>query len=158
MSVNEAKNQFKSYKKIGVVGSRNFTDTRLLKEILSDYQPTVIISGGAKGADSIARQYAVDNKIEYVEYRPNWKHHGKSAGAIRNKIIVQDSDLIIAFWDSVSKGTKITIDYAREIDVPLHIVYFTPNSPESIYQIKPKGILKSVTEGENGEEIINYEN
>lgn len=99
---------------IGIVGSRDFLDCDLLRTTIDNlrenYEVESIISGGARGADSLAKRYATQNDIPLVEHLAQWDVHGKSAGYIRNSLIWKDSDLIIAFWDGKSRGTKHTID------------------------------------------------
>ena len=97
--------------KVAVVGSRN-----IKIENLGEYLPPnteEIVSGGAKGVDSCAREYAIANKIKLTEFLPNYNRYGRGAPIKRNELIVENSDLVIAFWDGVSKGTKYTIDFAK---------------------------------------------
>ena len=75
-----------------------------------------IISGGAQGADSCAERYAKENNLPITIYYACWEEYGKSAGYKRNIKIVDDAELIVAFWDGVSKGTKHSIDYANKED------------------------------------------
>jgi hypothetical protein len=112
--------------KIGVVGSRSFNDYKLVKDTLDPYKGKVwlIVSGGARGADSLGEKWANENWVKTLIHRPDWDKHGKAAGFIRNKQIVDDSDLIIAFWDSLSKGTEHTIRIAREAGKVVKIIYF----------------------------------
>jgi hypothetical protein len=112
--------------KIGVIGSRSFNDYELLKRTLDEYKGKVwvIVSGGAKGADSLGEKWANDNNIKTCIYKPDWDTHGKRAGFIRNKDIVEDSDIIIAFWDSLSRGTEHSINLAKKMDKEVRIVYF----------------------------------
>lgn len=98
--------------KVGVIGSRNFNDYNLLKSVLDDLDISVIISGGAKGADSLAELWASDNNVKTEIYKPNWSL-GRRAAAIRNIEIVKNSELIVAFWDGKSSGTKMTLDIAK---------------------------------------------
>jgi len=76
---------------------------------------TCIVSGGAVGADSLARDLALALGINYYEVRPEWKTYGRAAGPVRNKEIVEKSEAVIAFWDGKSKGTANTIGYARKV-------------------------------------------
>ena len=103
--------------KVGVVGTRTFNDYVLLKSKLDELNYnniiSVIISGGATGADSLAEKYANEKSIKTMIFYPEWKKFGKSAGPIRNKLIVNNSDVIIAFWDNKSIGTYNTICQAR---------------------------------------------
>lgn len=113
-------------KRIGIVGSRGFTDYEFMKqEFLKRYVPEnveCIFSGGAKGADSLARKLANDLGIEIVEILPDWDKYGKSAGFIRNKVIVGSSDELLAFWDGVSKGTQHSINLANQRGIPVSII------------------------------------
>ena len=89
-----------------VIGSRSFVDYKYLHTILSKYQITDIVSGGACGADSLAIAYAKEKSLKYHSYMPDYKLHGKKAPFVRNKLIVSASQICIAFWDGVSKGTE----------------------------------------------------
>lgn len=101
--------------KLAVIGSRSFNDYKALSECLSRFTDiTAIVSGGAKGADSLAERYAFDNGIETIIFIPDWKRHGRGAGMIRNKAIVSAADVIVAFWDGTSKGTKNSIELAKK--------------------------------------------
>ena len=102
--------------KIAIVGSRTFNDyyyfgDELLRRVsLSDMD--VIISGGAKGVDKLAEDFAKANDIPFKEFKANWEKYGKGAGFIRNSLIVEKADMVIAFWDGKSTGTKDSIDKA----------------------------------------------
>ena len=114
--------------RLAIVGSRSFDNYDLLVEkidrLFGDINVHVVISGGAKGADSLAAKYAKDNWSNLIEYLPDWNKHGKSAGFIRNELIVKDCDWLLAFWDGESRGTKHSIDIARKLKKPTVIVYF----------------------------------
>ena len=129
--------------KIAIVGSRHFDDYSLLKRILKAYQQEVtsIVSGGAKGADTLAEQWSLEflNQSPII-IRPNWKdisqanaiikHDNKGnsydarAGLRRNELIAQQADLIIAFWDGQSKGTKQIILYGQQIGKEVNVVKY----------------------------------
>ncbi len=102
--------------KIGIVGSRSFDDYNYLEEkILNDFEIgniNLIISGGAGGADTLGIEFAEKHCIKTKIFKPDWKRYGEAAGPIRNEQIVEEADVIIAFWDGESKGTKDTIDKA----------------------------------------------
>ena len=97
----------------GVIGSRTFTDYDLIKKELDKYVISKIVSGGAKGADSLAEKYAHENNIPVEIFKPDWSL-GRHAGFLRNKTIVEHSDTLIAFWDGVSKGTLSSIKYGEQ--------------------------------------------
>lgn len=112
-------------KNIAIVGGRDFENYDLLKKridtylSLHDIKPRLIVSGGARGADTLAEKYASENNIECRIHYPEWDKYGRKAGFIRNEFIILDSDIVFAFWDGSSKGTKSSIDlslfYGREL-------------------------------------------
>lgn len=114
--------------KLAVVGSRNFNDYELLKSKLDSIHKrkpiTCIVSGGAKGADSLSERWAKENGIETLIFIPDWNKHGKRAGFLRNDDIIQNSDNVVACWDGISKGTKHSISLAEKYKKPLLIVKF----------------------------------
>lgn len=111
--------------KIGVVGSRGFDDyTNLENELNSIKGITEIVSGGAIGADSLARRFAENKQIKLTEFLPDYEQYGRGAPIRRNKEIVEYSDQIIAFWDGKSRGTKNTIDIAKKQGKPVTIIRF----------------------------------
>jgi len=110
--------------KIGVVGSRSFNNYSLLESYLTLLIPFHLISGGAKGADQLAELFANENNLGKTIHLPDWKTFGKSAGFLRNQLIVLDSDFILAFWDGKSKGTKSTIDLAKRNNVSVEVILF----------------------------------
>mgnify|MGYP000860885121 FL=1 len=114
--------------KLAVVGSRTFNDYKLLKEHLDEIHAvtpiTLIISGGAKGADSLAEKWAHQNNIETLIFKPEWDRYGKQAGYLRNKDIILNSDRVLAMWDGVSKGTLHSINIADHHQIPYTVVNF----------------------------------
>ena len=112
--------------KVAVVGSRNFQDYDLLKQILAEYEITEIVSGGAKGADSLGEKYANEHNLPIEIFKPDWKRLGRGAGPARNKTIVENADFVIAFWDGVSKGTQSSINIAKKLNKALRIVMMEP--------------------------------
>lgn len=114
--------------KLAIVGSRTFGDYHLLKKsiekLYGEFEIEEIISGGARGADLLGARYARENKIPLKEHRPDWDKHGKSAGFIRNKLIIRDCTHCIVFWDGISHGAKHDIDLCKEMKKPCEVVYF----------------------------------
>lgn len=110
-----------------VTGSRDIIDTRFVIKCLDDIRKQhyveKIIHGGAKGVDSSVNFYCVLNGIECEAYKPDWFKHGKSAGPIRNKEMVDKCDKGIAIWDGESKGTKNCIKNLIEQKKLLKIFY-----------------------------------
>ena len=110
--------------KLAIVGSRGITSRRLLDNAMSEYDEpiTEIVSGGARGVDTMAEDWAVDNDVDTVIFPADWETHGKSAGYKRNVQIVEYADAVLALWDGKSKGTKHTIDIARRRDKPVRVL------------------------------------
>ena len=109
--------------KVAIVGSRN-----LHVENLEKYLPkntTEIVSGGARGIDSDARAYAQMNRIPLKEFLPDYARYGRIAPLKRNLEIIAYADVVIAFWDEKSHGTKFVIDHCREQGVPVRV--YSPN-------------------------------
>ncbi len=102
--------------KIAVIGSRDFTMVnRIVNRLLrlkEEYPVFELISGGARGVDKHAEEFAEANQIPLEVIRPiNPKD--KFSYLLRNVEIITKADKILAFWDGKSKGTKFVIDYAK---------------------------------------------
>lgn len=114
--------------KLAIIGSRTFIDSELAWSTYKNLpfldQVTHIVSGGAKGADSIAELLAKWSGKEMIVYYPDWDKYGKQAGFIRNRLIINDSDCVLAFWDLKSKGTLNSIQLATKKGIPVHIKRF----------------------------------
>lgn len=110
--------------KIAVVGSRSFTDYSKLVNVLNGVSPSLIISGGADGADQLAERYARENNIPVQIFLPDWNQYGRAAGPIRNKLIVENADLVIAFWDGSSPGTRSSINLANSMNKDCRIIQY----------------------------------
>lgn len=111
-----------------IIGSRTFNDYEKFKESVDPHLPyiTQIISGGATGADSLASDYTKEHNIPILVFKPEWDKYGRSAGFIRNKLIVQSSDIVVAFWDMKSNGTKHSLMYAEKLKIKTIIIDFDP--------------------------------
>lgn len=107
--------------KVAIIGSRGITSLDL-----SNYLPEgvdTIVSGGARGVDSIAAAYAKDHGIRLVEFLPDYDKFGKGAPLKRNHQIIEAADLVLAFWDGHSRGTAYTIREARNAGKEVRITY-----------------------------------
>lgn len=105
-----------------------------LLKIIRSYAPywmsqiTRIISGGARGADLLAEQYAKGKGISSLIFKPAYHKFGRSAPMVRNQQLVDAADLIIAFWDGKSRGTARSLEYAPKKGKLIRIVTFPPAS------------------------------
>jgi predicted Rossmann fold nucleotide-binding protein DprA/Smf involved in DNA uptake len=115
--------------RLGVVGSRKWTDYALMCQVLDEIAPTVIVSGGARGADRLAERYASERGLSLRVFKPNLIDHRKfrDAAFARNAEIVADSDQVVAFWIGNSTGTAHTIGLAKKAGKLLRIVEGTPS-------------------------------
>jgi hypothetical protein len=123
----------KEGKTVAVIGSRSLTDTNLVYSFLDAKRDKIklLVSGGAKrGPDHFANEWAKDRGFPILIFYPNWyNEHGqfvKSAGYARNYEIVQASDLIVCFYDGVSRGSQHSMDIAKSLKKPVQIITFTP--------------------------------
>lgn len=85
--------------------------------------PECIISGGARGVDSLAAAFARENNIPLVEFLPKYDRFGRSAPLKRNIEIVEACDKVLAFWNGTSRGTLYTINAAKRMGKPVEIVH-----------------------------------
>lgn len=103
--------------RILVCGGRNYQDKDRVNKILDDLHNShgigLMICGGAKGADTIAKDWALFRGITCIEVLPNWDKYGKAAGPIRNKKMLDDycPHYVIAFPGG--KGTENMIEQAE---------------------------------------------
>ena len=113
-----------------VAGGREFENYALMSEKLNDlfihsseFNGSVIkiISGMAKGADTLAIRYADEHKLTKVLFPANWKSYPRIAGFLRNEDMLSIATHLIAFWDGKSSGTKDMIDIAQEKGIPVWI-------------------------------------
>lgn len=128
--------------KVGIVGGRGFNDQVLFDNTLTAFtiehgKITHVVSGAAKGADTMGANFAKRFGIELTEFIPEWDKYGRSAGFRRNQDIIANSEYVIAFWDGSSKGTKSSIDLAKKLNIPILVVYYTPLS--TVY-VERKGL------------------
>ena len=110
--------------KVAVIGSRG-----IKLDNLGDYLPddlTEIVSGGAKGIDTTAREYATEHGIKLTEFLPEYNRYKRGAPLKRNIQIAEYADKVLAFWDGKSRGTKFVIDYCKNNNIPVGVIVVNP--------------------------------
>lgn len=118
---------------IAIIGGRDFNDFETLEKVVlthvkgSQLFDCKIISGKAKGADTLGEKFAEKYGLEVIEFPADWAKFGKSAGIIRNKDIIKNGDVIFAFWDRKSKGTANGIELCKKQDKRLILTYYGEN-------------------------------
>jgi len=111
-----------------IAGGRKFDDYTLLKSKCDHYllkqETVIIVSGKAKGADTLGEQYAQECDFDIKEFPADWNKYGKRAGYLRNQEMANYADGLIAFWNGESKGTKHMIDIAKKGGLKVKIVKY----------------------------------
>lgn len=104
--------------KVLVCGGRNFTDSKRVFETLDAYEKIdEIIHGGARGADTLAGDWAQHNGVEETRVLAQWTKYGNRAGPIRNReMLGLNPDLVIAF--AGGKGTADMVRIAKAAGIP----------------------------------------
>ncbi len=127
--------------RILICGSRDYSDYIKIRDAVLSLFPastedistgllpkdTVIIAGGAKGADSLAADVAAVYWTGYKEYKADWNRYGKAAGSIRNKQMLEEGkpDLVLAFPSNpykISPGTANMIAQARKAGIEVRVI------------------------------------
>lgn len=109
-----------------VCGSRSWSDYAAISDqlsLVSSGVGLVVVHGGAMGADTVAANYALRSGIPTEVFYADWDKYGKRAGILRNNEMLDTRpDLVLAFWDGKSRGTKHTIDEARRRGIPCEVI------------------------------------
>ena len=123
-------NDYQEASRIIIAGGRDFDDYEYMSTKLSDLfkdqnvfnnKVIKVISGMAKGADTLGIQYADEHKITKILFPANWKEYPRIAGFLRNYDMLSIATHLIAFWDGKSNGTKHMIEIAQMKGVPVWI-------------------------------------
>ncbi len=109
--------------KIIIAGGRDFDDYGRLYTVMGEYDHyhVELVCGMAKGADALGLEWAQLNHVDVAKFPADWDTHGKSAGYIRNSEMADYADVLVAFWDGTSKGTKHMIDLALGKGLEVHV-------------------------------------
>jgi hypothetical protein len=120
--------------KVIIAGGRFFDDYDLLKKkvsaILKNATNITIISGAAKGADTLGENYGYEMGYEVISMPANWEKYGKSAGYRRNEDMAKIADACICFWDGESRGTGHMINLAKQYNLQLRVIRYDKSLPK----------------------------
>lgn len=115
---------------IAIVGSRSFANEHIIRTAIRKWmalapEGVTIVSGGARGADSIGEAIAKELSLPTIIHLPDWQRYGKSAGFRRNMDIVRDADVVLAFFADGprSNGTSHTVAEARIKGKVVHVYH-----------------------------------
>ena len=121
-------------RRVLVCGGAKFDDYSLLElslnKILNEYSNDTIeiVSGHAKGADSLGEKYAQKKNLKCTVFNAEWSKYGRAAGPIRNSQMLeyakQENPLVVAFWDGESHGTKDTINKAKKSNIRCEVIMY----------------------------------
>jgi len=108
--------------KLAITGSRNFDNIEFMMESLSSVMEKLgeankileVWAGGAKGADALAVEAARRLGLPFHEIKADWAIYGRAAGPMRNKALVEECDVLVAFPIGESKGTRGCIQLGRK--------------------------------------------
>jgi len=101
--------------RVAIVGSRDYPNLEEVREyVMSLPDDTVVVTGGARGVDKTAEVAARERGLKVVVHEAEWNKYGKAAGPMRNRVVVEDCDKLVAFWDEVTPGTKNVISQASK--------------------------------------------
>ena len=106
--------------RVAIVGSRGIRVSNIGEYL---FECDEIISGGARGVDACAAEYAKENGIRLSVILPKYERYGKAAPIIRNREIVDNCDYVIAFWDGFSRGTLSVIRYSEKTRKPYKLIF-----------------------------------
>ena len=125
-----------NYSYILIAGSRNFENLDIfacvfnnlvmeLPEHVRASRNIVIVEGGARGVDTMAREFAKGNGLLFKEFKPEWNKYGRAAGPKRNddmtEYVAEHNGRALYFWDGESRGTKQCIMSARKRGLPITV-------------------------------------
>ncbi len=156
--ISEEPNETKQIK-LAIIGGRDFQDYELVKATVAKVKSEIvaIVSGGAKGADSLAERYAREHGIPVEVYPADWNKHGRRAGFLRNQDIISACDAVIAFWDGVSAGTRSSIEIADKAGKSVHIEGYDNSDPTALAPVaetKPNPYYQRVRTDAEGRRFL----
>ncbi|TMC00793.1 MAG: DUF2493 domain-containing protein [Chloroflexi bacterium] len=109
--------------KVAIVGSRRFSDPQRVSDYVNSLPPRAsIITGSASGVDAAATKAARAKGIPVQVVPASFDELADaSKSAARNQRLVDACDILVAFWDGSSKGTRATVDRALDSAKEVHV-------------------------------------
>jgi hypothetical protein len=114
--------------KVAIVGSRHFPEMDRVREFVEALPAgAIVLTGGASGVDATAGQAARDRGLGLIKLPPRFEETtDPGASARRNQELVDAADILVAFWDGSSQGTRKTVERALESGREVHV--YLPDS------------------------------
>ena len=118
----DIKQEMEAEMKVIIAGSRTVTSQGLVDQAIkqSGFKIDEVVCGEARGVDTLGRRWAEKRSVPVKSFPADWAKHGKSAGFLRNKAMVDYADALVAVTTG-SVGTAHTIRLARECGLPTHV-------------------------------------
>lgn len=106
-----------------IAGGRDFDKYFTLEKVLNSFRPVIdeVVSGDARGADTMGAVWASANDIRVKHFPADWDYYGHAAGFIRNIEMGDYADFAICFWDGESKGTEHMIRTMKMKKKPYYV-------------------------------------
>lgn len=122
--------------RIAIVGSRGFKALKYVDDFVREHVKSddLIVTGGALGVDLAAMKAAKSYGRSMLVHYPDWNTYGKKAGYLRNVKIIEDSDVVVAFWDGLSKGTAHSISEAEKANKMVRV--FVEDDDGNVMQVE----------------------
>ena len=114
-------------RRVIIAGGRDFDDNDFLMEVMADlyegvFDPKIeVVSGGATGADTLGAEWAAIWSLPVRTFPADWEAYGKAAGPVRNQQMAEYADVLVAFWDGKSRGTRSMIQIALNEGLEVHV-------------------------------------
>lgn len=114
--------------RIIIAGSRSINDQKLIYRYINHLLKNIkdceieIVTGLAKGVDTIGLNYGIENNYKTIGFPANWDKYKRRAGYIRNVLMSWYGTHLIAFWDGVSNGTKHMVDISVHNQLKVEVI------------------------------------
>jgi hypothetical protein len=109
--------------KVIIAGSRDITDYDYICNAvkISGYTITEVVSGRARGVDTLGEKYAEEFQLAVKYFPADWKRLGRAAGPLRNLEMGNYADKAILVWDGRSPGTEGMMNIMIRLKKPYHL-------------------------------------
>jgi len=107
-----------------IAGSRDFESYAILYAVMQSvpWEITEVVSGCARGVDTMGENWAGDNRVPVKKFPAEWKTYGKCAGYLRNNEMANYADALVAIRFQGSKGTLHMLDLADQANLKIYKV------------------------------------
>lgn len=115
-----------------IAGSRSIHDYEALCNVVqeSGFGISQVLSGAAEGVDALGERYALEHNLPIERFPADWNRHGRAAGPIRNRIMAQHAEALIALMHPNSPGTRNMVQTAHQAGLKIHVNIIQTSNPE----------------------------